>query len=204
MKRIREENINTTHYWDNFANSAYTEADRKRGGNLCKFGTVIQHINTNYSILDVGCLNGNFYNYIVDREFACSKFTGVDFSPKLISLAKERFPDQEWQVASCYELPFADNLFDYVTAMELFEHIDDPLRALLELQRVCREDGTIILTTPNSLKIDDAAHVFSFEPGDIFSLLSSISSDVRIRLTCSNNRNIVGIAVNNYKKPPLV
>ena len=199
MERIREQNINTTEYWNGFATDAYQEADRNRGGNKCKFATVFELIQNNSAILDIGCLNGNFYNFIKERAYLIKSFTGVDFSSELIKRATERFPEQDWLVNFCYELPFEDNCFDVVTAMEILEHIEDPAKALLEAKRVCRAGGSVIVTTPNKLIIDDPAHVWSFVPSDIFKLLEEISTNINVLLTCSTNRNIVGKAIIDFK-----
>ena len=199
MERIREHNINTTEYWDGFATESYKEADRNRNGNKCKFATVVDLIPDNSDILDIGCLNGNFYNYLKEKtSSAMNTFTGVDFSTKLINMAKERFPEQQWVPATCYQLPFEDNSFDVVTAMEILEHIEDPAKALLEAKRVCRSGGSVIVTTPNKLIIDDPAHVWSFVPSDIFKLLEEISTNINVLLTCSTNRNIVGKAIIDF------
>jgi SAM-dependent methyltransferase len=46
-------------------------------------------------------------------------------------------------------LPYADGSFDLVTAMEVVEHLPEPLPWLKELVRVARPGGEILLTTPN-------------------------------------------------------
>jgi len=199
MKRIRDKNINTVEYWNGFATDAYQEADKNRGGNKCKFATVLDLIPDNSNILDIGCLNGNFYNFIQENSFQINSFTGIDFCEKLIEMAKNRFPEQYWLTSTCYQLPFEDNSFEVVTAMEILEHVEDPEKLLMEAKRVCKPKGTIIVTSPNKLIIDDPAHVWSFVPSDIFALLEKISTNVNVLLTCSTNRNIVGKAIIDFK-----
>ncbi|HXH56677.1 class I SAM-dependent methyltransferase [Iamia sp.] len=43
-------------------------------------------------------------------------------------------------------LPFPDDSFDLVLAIEVLEHVPDPIRALRELNRVCRRD--LVLSVP--------------------------------------------------------
>ncbi|HEX3848964.1 MAG TPA: class I SAM-dependent methyltransferase [Steroidobacteraceae bacterium] len=45
-------------------------------------------------------------------------------------------------------MPFADQSFDLVCALDIIEHVDDDARALEELARVTRAGGTILLSTP--------------------------------------------------------
>lgn len=200
MKRIREKNINTTEYWNSFATESYNSADKNRNGNKCKFATVVDLIPNSSKILDIGCLTGNFYNFMKERTSSVmGSFTGVDFSKKVIDMAISKFPEQTWKQATCYKLPFEDNSFDVVTAMEILEHIDEPEKLLLEAKRVCKTSGSVIVTTPNKRIIDDPAHVWSFEASDIFALLEKISTNVNVLLTCSTNRNIVGKAIIDFK-----
>jgi SAM-dependent methyltransferase len=45
-------------------------------------------------------------------------------------------------------LPFANESFDLVTALDVLEHIDDDLSALKELRRTMKTDGTLFVTVP--------------------------------------------------------
>lgn len=44
------------------------------------------------NVLDIGCGNGRWYESIKDKDLC---YTGVDFSPSLISIAKEKYSDNE-------------------------------------------------------------------------------------------------------------
>ena len=49
-------------------------------------------------------------------------------------------------------LPFLDGGFDYVVCTEVLEHMEvDPMYMLSELNRVTKEGGILILTTPNAV-----------------------------------------------------
>lgn len=50
-------------------------------------------------------------------------------------------------------IPFQDNTFDVVIANHVLEHVDDDRLALSELRRVLRPNGSAILQTPYSLKL---------------------------------------------------
>lgn len=53
-------------------------------------------------------------------------------------------------------LPFDDDSFDYVIFCEVLEHMThDPHKALLELKRVLKPGGTMILTTPNAARLEN-------------------------------------------------
>ena len=50
--------------------------------------------------------------------------------------------------ASVTDLPFAPGSFDLVCAFDVVEHVEDELRALGEMKRVCRKGGHICLSVP--------------------------------------------------------
>ena len=51
-----------------------------------------------------------------------------------------------------HEMPFQDESFDVVVLAEVIEHFtSDPLRPLQKVHRILKEDGMLIVTTPNSL-----------------------------------------------------
>ena len=62
-------------------------------------------------------------------------------------------------VGSVYELPFNDNEFDTVLCLSVLEHLEDPAKALLEIRRVLKLEGKIIISVPFMFPIHDA-------PGD--------------------------------------
>ena len=46
-------------------------------------------------------------------------------------------------------LPFEASAFDVVSLLAVLEHVSDPLRVLIEIRRVLRPNGTLILTVPS-------------------------------------------------------
>lgn len=52
-------------------------------------------------------------------------------------------------------LPFKDGYFDFVFAGEIIEHILDTRSFLMEIYRVLKPKGYLILTTPNLARFDD-------------------------------------------------
>jgi SAM-dependent methyltransferase len=53
-------------------------------------------------------------------------------------------------------LPFDDQSFDWIVFCEVLEHMtNDPLQVLLELKRVLKKGGRLILTTPNAARLEN-------------------------------------------------
>src|SRR5215471_5798075 len=53
------------------------------------------------------------------------------------------------------ELPFADRGFDFITCLEGLEHIENPQQAMREFARLLRPGGTLIVSVPNILNIEE-------------------------------------------------
>jgi ubiquinone/menaquinone biosynthesis C-methylase UbiE len=53
------------------------------------------------------------------------------------------------------DLPFDKSSFDYVTCLEGLEHIENPQQAIREFARVLRPGGTVIVSVPNILNIEE-------------------------------------------------
>ena len=94
-------------------------------------------------VLDVATGTGLVAKALVERGF---RVTGVDQSPEMLALARQRFGDRlELVEASADELPFADRSFDHLTFTYLLRYVDDPAATLRELARVVRPGGTVAM-----------------------------------------------------------
>jgi ubiquinone/menaquinone biosynthesis C-methylase UbiE len=95
-------------------------------------------------LLDVACGTGNA---TIPAARAGARATGLDFSPELLEIARERGSDAmvevEWIEGDAQQLPFEDASFDRV--ISTFGHMfaPDHRRTADEMLRVCRPGGTI-------------------------------------------------------------
>jgi SAM-dependent methyltransferase len=98
------------------------------------------------TILDIGCGMGEpVARYLIERGF---KVTGVDSSPSLIAMARERFPDQEWLVADMRDLALGRR-FDGVIAWHSSFHLspDDQRRMFPIFASHCAPGGALMFTS---------------------------------------------------------
>jgi SAM-dependent methyltransferase len=94
-------------------------------------------------ILDVGCGTGLNMKYL-ERW---GSVTGVDPSPASLSFCRER-GHSSLVMAPVERLPFADDRFDLVTALDVMEHLDDDLAGFKEIQRVLKPGGRALVLVP--------------------------------------------------------
>ncbi len=69
----------------------------------------------------------------------------ADFSMGMLHVGKRRRPDLGFTAADALRLPFADGSFDAVTMSFGLRNVSDPLGALLELHRVTRPGGRLLV-----------------------------------------------------------
>lgn len=95
-------------------------------------------------ILEVGIGEGEVMERL-QSHFPKAKVSGIDLiDPELQNQWSER--DLAASVADATNLPFADNTFDLVLAIEVLEHVDAPIAMLAEINRVCT--GSVVLSVP--------------------------------------------------------
>lgn len=98
------------------------------------------------TVLDVGCGEGFTLNKLSQNKIG-QELVGIDFLDTAIKIGKKIHPELTLKQGTIYEIPFKDNSFDLVICTEVLEHLDDPQKALAELQRVTK--GTCIISVPH-------------------------------------------------------
>ena len=99
---------------------------------------------------------------------------GLDFSPKMLEIAKKKHPDIEFIEGDCTNLPFEDNSFDAVTISFGFRNIENYEAALREIHRVLKPNGQFVY-----LEFDNSNILANF----IFDNIVKISA----KLFCKDN-----------------
>ncbi len=103
-------------------------------------------------LLDVGCASGEYTEQLA-QGFTTTH--GIDIEPERLGIFGKRLADHgighRISIAemSAEDMSFADETFDVVTAIEVFEHIVRLDVALDEIHRVLRPGGRLLITGPN-------------------------------------------------------
>ncbi len=96
----------------------------------------------NPKILDVGC--GTGANLEMLANFGTAE--GVDVSDDALEFCKAKGLEAHKGLAE--SLPFADESFDLVTALDVVEHLDDDVAGLKEMNRVLKTGGKTLIFVP--------------------------------------------------------
>jgi SAM-dependent methyltransferase len=94
-------------------------------------------------VLDVGCGTGTMLRHLAKYGDA----EGIDVDAEAIEYCHARGLTRVTQGAAD-SLPFADDAFRLVTALDVVEHVDDDRAVFRELRRVLRPGGTLLLSVP--------------------------------------------------------
>jgi SAM-dependent methyltransferase len=117
------------------------------------------------SALEIGCGAGITSVAIAQRGYTVE---ATDVAPSMLDLtrklASETGMEQRVQTRQCdaYHLPFADNSFSLVLAIGVLpwlSSLDDPM---LEMARVLRPDGYLIVTIDNRMRLNHLIHPFAW------------------------------------------
>lgn len=99
------------------------------------------------TVLDVACGPG-----LVACAFAktARNVAGIDLTPAMIERARELQQAQGlenlcWHIGTVLPLPFPDQYFTRVVCRYAAHHFEDPRGVLLEMTRVCRSGGFVVL-----------------------------------------------------------
>ena len=113
--------------------------------------------NPNPRILDVGCGTGANLKMLA----AYGKAEGVDISQQAIDFCHERGLDSV-KLGAIEHLPYENNSFEIVTALDVIEHLDDDVAGLREIRRVLCPKGRVLLFVPAFMFLwgvqDDVSH----------------------------------------------
>lgn len=99
-------------------------------------------------ILDVGVGTGHMAFDMAKATIGHNEIVGIDISDDMLSACRERCADLSnvsFEIADLYDLPFNEESFDVVLSVQVFEYLEDVQKALLELHRVLKPGGRLIL-----------------------------------------------------------
>jgi SAM-dependent methyltransferase len=131
------------------------------------------------SLLDVGCGVGFFLKLAEDEGY---KASGVEFSSWASEYARNNFSLDVF-TGELKDAGFAPDTFDVITLWHILEHVTDPTKFLMEVNRLLKKDGLLVVEVPNvrsiAAKIAGTSwelmapkeHFFYFNPETVAQLL---------------------------------
>jgi len=163
FKKLREtydmkfkiSSLNRPEFWDKLLNQGVS-LDKQGPMTRDRVRTALKFLpETANKILDVGAGYGFIEELIRSSNKKMSVY-GIDISPLGIKILKDKF-NGKFKVGDIRKIPYSNNSFDAVFALEVLEHIspNDTFLAFQELRRTLRPGGTLIVSVPTNEIITD-------------------------------------------------
>ena len=112
---------------------------------LCR--EVADLISADDDVLECACGTGMLTVHVAPK---CKSIVATDFSRKMLERAAKKcrdYANASFEFADITQLAYPDARFDKVIAANVIHLLDEPLKALAELDRVCKPGGQIIIPT---------------------------------------------------------
>ena len=146
-----ESRINNTFY-DQLNEDWYTASNHPiallRAENALRVPWIISEIGSSKTVLDIGCGAGILTNALAQKGHTVH---GIDLSEPSLKIASkyDTTGTVSYQKANAYSLPYPDQTFDVVCAMDVLEHVEEPNRLIKEASRVLKPGGLFFFHTFN-------------------------------------------------------
>ena len=123
---------------------------------------ILQKLKSSGKLLDVGCNNGLFFEFFDKSNWLRY---GVEIAEAAASVAQQNH-DAQIFTGTLTAAHFPDRLFDLVTMIDMFYHVDDPHSVLAEVRRILKPNGLM------AIEIAGQAYMLTRSRGLICFLLS--------------------------------
>jgi len=124
-------------------------AGRWWGEHIHRYHEALKHINSGDIVLDIACGTGFGTDIIAGKT--SGKVIGGDIAAEAIEECKIRWKKSnlEFKVLDGTKLDFPDQYFNKIVSFETLEHTGQYHQMVAEFARVLKQDGQLILSTPN-------------------------------------------------------
>jgi len=96
------------------------------------------------ALLDIGCWRGTLEKLLPECEYTGLDIERAGDTPRNLILQ---------DLDSKPHLPFEDGTFDIIVCTEILEHLRWPEKVAMEMRRVLKKDGVMIISLPNEFTI---------------------------------------------------
>lgn len=131
-------------------------------------------------LLEVGCRDGLLAKFLKANEINNINCYGVDIDDDSLRKASQRGVVTRKCDLNFEEIPFEDNMFDFIIAFEVIEHIPFYHNVFSEMRRVLKDNGVLLLTTPNIASLGNRIRFLAGR--DIHRVYTKDQKDVHFRM----------------------
>jgi 2-polyprenyl-3-methyl-5-hydroxy-6-metoxy-1,4-benzoquinol methylase len=159
--------------------------------------SILSEISENmHIVLDVGCGNGWAAKKLIPLG---KKVISMDISTTnpVNSLKEVPHENHAGLIADVYNIPLKENSVDAIIASEILEHVPDPERFIINLVKLLKQNGKLIISIPYMEKIEyylcvhcnkptpKHAHLHSFTKESISRLVPQTGITWSVKIFCN-------------------
>ena len=132
------------------------------------------------TVLDIACGSGYGSNILAGA--GAKKVTGMDVDEDALDGARKKFVSDNLEFKKGNGLDLGEYGFDVVISFETIEHLQEGEKFLSELAKAVKDDGIVIISTPNKEVFleKNPYHVREYTKEEFENLLKKYFSDFRI------------------------
>ena len=148
-------------------------------------------------LLDVGCGSGKFLMRMKELGWQSE---GTEMDPKAVEFAKSN--GLSVRLGELQDQKYPENYFDAIVLNSVVEHVLEPLPFLLECHRILKNEGILVILTPNIksrihniykdkwFPLDPPRHLHIFLPENLKALIQKSGfGNIKIQTTSRNLRS---------------
>lgn len=151
----------------------------------------VLELSENGNVLDIGCGKGNFL-LAFSQKFSKWYLSGVEASRNALSFAKKKLLNADLR-EGLFTNGLFDKKFDLIVALDVFEHLEEPVEFLNTIVPNLKDDGYLFLDVPN----------FKLNPADLFVFdhLTHFTKETLYNLLSSNGLEVISVKENSDRMP---
>ena len=140
--------------------------------------------------LDLGCGTGRFTETLA-RAFAC-RVVGVEPSEAMLAVAwNEGLPNVEWKLGSAEDIPLEDGAVGLVFMSQVFHHLGDPQKALLEIHRVLTPGGCLVIRNGTAENNEETEWLQCFPEALLFDAARMLTCRALEEMVCRQRFDLI-------------
>ena len=98
------------------------------------------------NFLDYGCFDGTFANTLKNKA---QYLFATDINQNAVLAGKKKYPYINFSIIKNGKTKFPDKTFDIITFLDVLEHVPNEKTAIMEIYRILKPNGKLILSTPH-------------------------------------------------------
>ena len=133
-------------------------------------------------VLDIAC--GEGYGTAAMMKAGAKSVIGIDISEETCAHARQKYA-VDVRCGSALEIPLPDKSVDTVVSFETVEHLPEPSKFIGECRRVLRDEGLLVISTPNKevyrvLESPNPFHCKEMTEEDFLDIMNEHFGNVRL------------------------